>query len=318
MNSSALSVMTLLAVCAVEEIILVAEGDADLVERDQPPVRDGDAVSIAREIGEHGFGAGKRRLGVDRPSLTCGPARGDAGRPAGRQVGAGGRRRPTCPRRWSAISLVRNRRRNSLPSTRTGRRNAGREDIQRSPSSEMPPPGTIMCTCGWCVSGRSPGVEHGGDADACAQVARIGGDRQHRLGRRAEQQVVDRRLVVQGDVGDLGGQSEDDVEVADRQQVGLTLGQPGARGGALALGAVPVAAANGRRPLAALWADPVMGSWRRLDRALASAAANSAHHYEGRWRSAISLSDGRNAPRRRCGGTIDSMASSFSVGSPRA
>src|SRR5258708_6139011 len=68
---------------------------------------------------------------------------------------------------------------------------------------------------------------------------------------------------------------------------------------------------------AALWANPLMGSWRRLDRALVSAAANSAHHYEVRLRSAISLSDGWNAPRRRCGGTIDSMASSFSVGSPR-
>ncbi len=29
---------------------------------------------------------------------------------------------------------------------------AGREDTQRSPSSEMPPPGTIMWTCGWWVS----------------------------------------------------------------------------------------------------------------------------------------------------------------------
>ncbi len=59
------------------------------------------------------------------------------------------------------------------------------------------------------------------------------------------------------------------------------------------------------------------GELGRLDRALASAAANPTPHYEGRLRSAISLSDGWNAPRRRCGGTIDSMASSFSVGSPR-
>ena len=52
-------------------------------------------------------------------------------------------------------------------------------------------------------------------------------------------------------------------------------------------------------------------------RALLFSAANPALHYEGRLRSAMSLSDGWNAPRRRCGGTIDSMASSFSVGSPR-
>ena len=81
--------------------------------------------------------------------------------------------------------------------------------------------------------------------------------------------------------------------------------------------AARIAARSGSPTIPALWANPVMGSWRRLDRAFASAAANPAHHYEGRLRSAISLSDGWNAPRRRCGGTIDSIASSFSVGSPR-
>jgi hypothetical protein len=65
---------------------------------------------------------------------------------------------------------------------------------------------------------------------------------------------------VEGDVGEFGGNAENDVEVSDRQQVGLTLGQPRACGGALALGAVPVAAANGKFPLAALWAKLVMGS----------------------------------------------------------
>jgi hypothetical protein len=32
--------------------------------------------------------------------------------------------------------------------TRTGRKKVGRQATQRWPSSEMPPPGTIMCTCG--------------------------------------------------------------------------------------------------------------------------------------------------------------------------
>ena len=105
-------------------------------------------------------------------------------------------------------------------------------------------------------------MEHCGDADARAEMLRIRRDRQHRLRCRLEQQVVDRRLVVEGDVGDLGGQREDNVEVADRQQVGLALGKPCPRRGTLALRTVPVAAGNGRRPLAALWADPVMGSWR--------------------------------------------------------
>ena len=90
---------------------------------------------------------------------------------------------------------------------------------------------------------RSPGVEHGGDADAGAQVARIGGDGHHGLGRRPEQQVIDHGLVLPGEVGDLGRQGEDDMEIADRQKVGLPFGQPGPRSCALALGTMPVATA---------------------------------------------------------------------------
>ena len=72
--------------------------------------------------------------------------------------------------------------------------------------------------------GRTPGVQHGGDADAGAQVPGIGGDRQHGLRCRLEQQMVDLRLVVESDIGDLGGQREHDVEIADRQEVGFALG----------------------------------------------------------------------------------------------
>src|SRR5271167_1083368 len=45
------------------------------------------------------------------------------------------------------------------------------------------------------------------------------------------------------------------MEVADRQQVGFTLGQPGARSGALAFGAMPIAAAVvGNAPVSAVLA----------------------------------------------------------------
>jgi hypothetical protein len=73
---------------------------------------------------------------------------------------------------------------------------------------------------------RAPAVEHGGGADARAEVLGIvglqptgltrGGDCEQRLGGCAEQQVVDDRLVLVGDRGDLGRQREDDVEIADR------------------------------------------------------------------------------------------------------
>src|SRR3546814_19875252 len=46
----------------------------------------------------------------------------------------------------------------------------------------------------------------------------------------------------------LGGEGEDDVEIADRKQVGLAGLEPGACGGALASGAVPVPATVVRDP----------------------------------------------------------------------
>ena len=87
----------------------------------------------------------------------------------------------------------------------------------------------MMGECG------APGVEHSGDTDAGAEVLGVGGDDLHRVGGGTEQQVVNDGLVVGGDGADLGRNGEDDVEVADRQQVGLTLGKPGTRSSALAL-----------------------------------------------------------------------------------
>ena len=124
-------------------------------------------------------------------------------------------------------------------------------------------------------------MEDGGDADASAEVLRVSRDRHHRLRCCAEQQIVDDRLVLQGDVSDLGGKREDDMEVADRQQVGFTLGQPGARSGALAFGTVPVAAGNGKFPLAALWANSVMGSQRAAPSRLVLLMHHFALHYRG-------------------------------------
>jgi hypothetical protein len=104
---------------------------------------------------------------------------------------------------------------------------------------------------------RSPCVEHGGDADTCTEMTGVGGDGEHGLGGHPEQQVINHRLVVQGDVGNLGGDREDHVEVADRQQVGLACGEPFACRCALALWAVPVpAAVVGDAAVAAVLAAP--------------------------------------------------------------
>ena len=96
--------------------------------------------------------------------------------------------------------------------------------------------------------------------DPRAQMFGIGGDRDHRFGGGLEQQVVDHGLVLISDVRDRRRQCEDHMVIGDRQQLGLALDQPSLRRRALALRAMPVATANGRFPLAVLWANFVMGS----------------------------------------------------------
>lgn len=67
--------------------------------------------------------------------------------------------------------------------------------------------------------GRAPGVKDGGHADARAQMSGIGRDGLHRLGGCLEQQILEQRLVGEGDHSDLGGEREHDVEVAHRQEL---------------------------------------------------------------------------------------------------
>ena len=57
----------LLAVATIGAIVLPPEGDAGAVAGDQPTVGDGDAVGIARQIGQHGLWPAERALGIDHP-----------------------------------------------------------------------------------------------------------------------------------------------------------------------------------------------------------------------------------------------------------
>jgi len=99
-----------------------------------------------------------------------------------------------------------------------------------------------MWIWGWCVSAEPQGVQHAGHADRRAEALRVGRDARHGLGRRPEQQIVDRHLVPVRDAGDLGRQGEDDVEVLHRQQILGACGHPVPRRRSLALRAVPVLA----------------------------------------------------------------------------
>src|SRR6516225_7472428 len=60
---------------------------------------------------------------------------------------------------------------------------------------------------------RPPGVEHGRESDAGAEVLGVGGDGDQGLGGGSEQQVIDDGLVLINDVSDRPRQREDDMEI---------------------------------------------------------------------------------------------------------
>ena len=110
--------------------------------------------------------------------------------------------------------------------------------------------------------GRSPGMQDRGDADPGTEMLGIGGDGHCCLGTGLEQQAVDHALVLIRDIGDRLGQGVDEVEIADRQQLGLPLGQPVPGGAGLTLGTMPISARNGDSHYVPYGQIRVMGSWR--------------------------------------------------------
>src|SRR6516162_2991684 len=140
--------------CAVPRlpaaVILVTEGHAALIESNEATVRDGDAMGVAGEVGEHCFWPGEGRLGVDKPVLPherC-EVRGEGfaatqtldlaeEREPARRVGVGERRQEEPPEQAGQDP--------------DWQEEAGLQRTQRIPSRDIPPPGTIIWTCGWWV-----------------------------------------------------------------------------------------------------------------------------------------------------------------------
>jgi hypothetical protein len=89
---------------------------------------------------------------------------------------------------------------------------------------------------------RAPSMEHGGEADARAEMFGIGGDGDEGLGGRSEQKIVDGGLVLRRDGADRSWQGEDEVIVGNRQEFGLAFLKPFPRRRGLTLRAMPVAA----------------------------------------------------------------------------
>ena len=198
-------------------------------------------MGVAGEIGKHRFWPGEGRLGVDEPLLPLERCEMCVeGLTAPEILDLAKEREPAC-----RVGV--GERRQEQPPEQAGKRRHRQEEaglaahpapaVERYPATRHDH--MDVRVVGYC---RAPAVEHGSGADARAEVPGVVGDREQGFGCRAEQQVVDDRLVLVGDWRDLGGQREDHVEIADRQQIGLAGREPILRRRALTLWTMAIAA----------------------------------------------------------------------------
>src|SRR6476661_4105225 len=89
---------------------------------------------------------------------------------------------------------------------------------------------------------RSPGVEHGEEADSGAEMLGIGGYGAQGFGSGLEENAIDQFLILIGDGGNRFGHGENDVEVRAIEEFGFALLNPLGSRQRLALGAMAIAA----------------------------------------------------------------------------
>src|SRR6202011_6258805 len=89
----------------------------------------------------------------------------------------------------------------------------------------------------------TPGVQHGEEAEFCAEVSRVASDFEKSFRTGAEQQIVDDFLILQDQWRELRRKREDHMDVARREKFSLPCGDPAFAGRGLTLRAVSIAAA---------------------------------------------------------------------------
>jgi len=135
----------LVAIAPLDAVVLPPEGDALLVAGDQAAVGDGDAVGVARQIVQQRLRSAERTLGVD--DSLCLAERREIGCEA---LGIGERGEIAEEAQATGLvgsdELLQQQPPEQVGEHAHGRKNPGRQDTQRWPSGEMPPPGANVLT----------------------------------------------------------------------------------------------------------------------------------------------------------------------------
>ena len=220
-------------------IVLPPKRDRVVGDVDESVIRDGDAVGVPREVVQDMGGAAKRRLRVDHPRLVMQRSEPPAkrGRGCQRLQGPWKREPSLTPRpaqpgdEFSAKDLPQHlHRQKELRSRVDPPRPIGRQAARRDHAVDM----RVM------LQALSPGVEDHQSTNRRAQAGRIRRDLQQRRGGGLKQEVVDDALIRQREPCQRFRYREDDVDVADRQELVLPRGHPGVPGGREALRAMPI------------------------------------------------------------------------------
>ena len=131
-------------------VLRVAEAQPQetILERAQAAVGDGDAMGVTRQVLEYLFGAGHGRLDEDHPLFGSQLSQPSVKAFRFAQWGASSPSSSSLPRSYARRTASSNLPRNKRLRGRTGKKNFLRHEIQRLPSSAMPPAGTTQCKWG--------------------------------------------------------------------------------------------------------------------------------------------------------------------------
>ena len=127
----------------VVAVVLPAEADLTVGEPDQPAVGDGDAMSVAAEIGQHLLGTGEGSLGIDHP-IDAAQGGQAAVKAAGSASVASAPEKHSFTCREFSLQLVEKQLAEQTGEHPHRQEEPGRQEIQRVRSGDRPPPGTTQ------------------------------------------------------------------------------------------------------------------------------------------------------------------------------
>src|SRR6267378_442589 len=222
-------------------VIFPLERDLAIFERQQTPIGNSHAMSVAAQILQHMLRPAKGGLGVNHPLgfFQRSQITGESGRVAQRfQIAeelelAGG------------INFFQGFEQQSPEQA------AEDLDWQKESGAAWDPAvvvsrqaaaGNDAVQVGMKVKILTPAMEYRQEAHFHTQTFGVAGNGEQGFSGGAEQEVVNNLFIVEGDGGDGLGECEDHVEVLGGQQLGLALPQPLFPCQALALGAMAIAA----------------------------------------------------------------------------